>query len=53
MPGRCGLAAGAALILVFPYVKTQTGLAAVLIVLALVAPRFASLRRRGDRHSRS
>ena len=34
-----GLAAGAALILVFPYVKTQTGLAAVLIVLALVAQR--------------
>lgn len=34
-----GLAAGAALILVFPYVKTQTGLAAVLIVLALVAWR--------------
>ncbi len=33
----CGLAAGAALILVFPYIRTQTGLAAVLIVLALVA----------------
>ena len=35
----CGLAASAALILVFPYVRTQTGLAAVLIVLALVMER--------------
>ena len=34
-----GLAAGGALILVFPYVNTQTGLAAVLIVLALVMQR--------------
>ncbi len=37
----CGLTAGAALILVFPYVGTQTGLAAVLIVLALVVSRLA------------
>jgi arabinofuranan 3-O-arabinosyltransferase len=37
----CGLAAGATLILVFPYVRTQTGLAAVLIVLALVISRLA------------
>ena len=37
----CGLAAGGALILVFPYVKTQTGLAAVLIVLALIISRLA------------
>ena len=34
-----GLAAAAALILSFPYVKTQVGLAAVLIVLALVVQR--------------
>jgi hypothetical protein len=34
-----GLAAGAALILSFPYAKTEVGLAAVLIVLALVAQR--------------
>jgi len=40
-----GLALGGALILIFPYVKTQTGLGAVLIVLALVAQRsFATLR---------
>ena len=35
----CGLAASAALILVFPHVGTQEGLAAVLIVLALVMER--------------
>jgi Glycosyltransferase family 87 len=34
-----GLAVAGALILIFPYVKSQTGLAAVLIVLALVARR--------------
>jgi arabinofuranan 3-O-arabinosyltransferase len=34
-----GLAAAGALILAFPYVKTQVGLAAVLIVMALVAQR--------------
>jgi arabinofuranan 3-O-arabinosyltransferase len=34
-----GLAAGAVLILIYPFVKTQTGLAAVLIVIALVAWR--------------
>jgi arabinofuranan 3-O-arabinosyltransferase len=34
-----GLGAGGALILIFPYVKTQVGLAAVLIVIALVAQR--------------
>jgi len=34
-----GLAAGGALILSFPYVKTQVGLAAVLIVLVLVGRR--------------
>ncbi len=34
-----GLGAAGALILIFPYVKTQVGLAAVLIVLALVAHR--------------
>ena len=37
----CGLTAGGALILVFPYVTTQTGLAAVLIVLALIVSRLA------------
>jgi hypothetical protein len=37
----CGLAAGGALILVFPFFRTQTGLAAVLIVLALVVSRLA------------
>jgi arabinofuranan 3-O-arabinosyltransferase len=35
----CGLTAAGALILIFPYMKTQTGLAAVLIVLALIAQR--------------
>jgi hypothetical protein len=34
-----GLAATGALILIFPYVKTQVGLGAVLIVLALIAQR--------------
>ena len=34
-----GLSAAGALILIFPYVETQVGLAAVLIVLALVARR--------------
>ncbi len=34
-----GLTAGGALILIYPYVKTQTGLAAVLVVLLLVAQR--------------
>ena len=37
-----GLAAGAALILVFPYIRTQTGLAAVLIVLALIVMALAA-----------
>ncbi len=37
-----GLGAAGALILAFPYVKTQTGLAAVLIVLALVLQRALS-----------
>ena len=37
----CGLTAGAALILAFPYIRTQTGLAAVLIVLALIVSRLA------------
>ena len=35
----CGLSAGGALILVFPAVRTQTGLAAVLIVLTLIVTR--------------
>jgi arabinofuranan 3-O-arabinosyltransferase len=34
-----GLAGAAVLILIYPYVKTQAGLAAVLIILALIAPR--------------
>ncbi len=34
-----GLAAGGVLILIYPYVKTQTGLAAVLIVMLLTAQR--------------
>jgi hypothetical protein len=33
------LPAGAALMLIFPYVKTQVGLAAVVIVAALIALR--------------
>jgi hypothetical protein len=37
-----GLVAAGALILGYPYVKTQTGLAAVLIVLALTALRIKS-----------
>jgi hypothetical protein len=37
----CGLTTGAALILAFPYTRTQTGLAAVLIVLALIVNRLA------------
>ncbi len=44
----CGLAAGAALILVFPYVRTQTGLAAVLIVLALIVTTLALQHARGE-----
>ena len=40
-----GLAGGGALILIYPYVKTQVGLGAALIVVALVAHRaFADLR---------
>ncbi|HEX4042620.1 MAG TPA: glycosyltransferase family 87 protein [Xanthobacteraceae bacterium] len=35
----CGLGAAAALILSFPYVKTQVGLAAVVIVLVLITQR--------------
>jgi arabinofuranan 3-O-arabinosyltransferase len=35
----CGFALAGALILAFPYVKTQTGLAAALIILALVVQR--------------
>jgi hypothetical protein len=34
-----GFALAAALILLFPYIKSQTGLAATLIILALVAQR--------------
>jgi len=34
-----GLTCGGVLILVFPYAKSQVGLAAVLIVLALIAQR--------------
>jgi hypothetical protein len=37
-----GLAGAGALILIYPYAKTQVGLAAVLIVLALVARRVAA-----------
>jgi arabinofuranan 3-O-arabinosyltransferase len=37
-----GLAAAGALILIFPYVKTQTGLAAVLIVMAMIVQRVAT-----------
>ena len=45
----CGLAAGGALILAFPLLKTQVGLAAVLIVLALVAQQaLAALDARPD-----
>jgi arabinofuranan 3-O-arabinosyltransferase len=40
-----GLGAAGALILIFPYVKTQVGLAAVLIVLALVFGRALSMAR--------
>jgi hypothetical protein len=35
----CGFALAGALILAFPYVKTQTGLAAALIILALAVQR--------------
>ena len=45
-----GLAAGAALILVFPYVRTQEGLAAVLIVLALIVSRLALNEERVKTH---
>jgi hypothetical protein len=34
-----GFVLAAALILLFPYIKSQTGLAATLIILALVAQR--------------
>ncbi len=40
-----GLGVAGALILIFPYVKTQVGLAAVLIVLALVAQRTLTVTR--------
>jgi len=40
-----GLGVAGALILIFPYVKTQVGLAAVLIVLALVAQRALTVTR--------
>ena len=40
-----GLGAAAALILIFPYIKTQVGLAAVLIVLVLVAQRALAVTR--------
>jgi hypothetical protein len=36
---NAGLAGAGALILIYPYVKAQVGLAAVLIVLALVSYR--------------
>ncbi|MGA7956705.1 MAG: glycosyltransferase family 87 protein [Xanthobacteraceae bacterium] len=45
-----GLAAAGALILSFPYVKTQVGLAAVLIVLALVAQRACCLAAKSAPH---
>jgi arabinofuranan 3-O-arabinosyltransferase len=37
-----GLAAAGAMILIFPYVKTQTGLAAVVIVMAMIMQRVAT-----------
>ena len=40
--GKSRLPIAGALILMFPYVKTQVGLAAVLIVMALVAQRVLS-----------
>jgi hypothetical protein len=46
-----GLAVGGALILSFPYVKTQVGLAAVLIVLTLVAQGALAELRRAPRSS--
>jgi arabinofuranan 3-O-arabinosyltransferase len=45
-----GLAAAGALILSFPYVKTQVGLAAVLIVLALVAQRACCVAAKSTPH---
>ncbi len=45
-----GLGAAGALILMFPYVKTQTGLAAVLIVLALVAQRACCIATKSAPH---
>jgi arabinofuranan 3-O-arabinosyltransferase len=41
----CGLACAGALILAFPYLKSQTGLAAAIIVLILVAQRAISVPR--------
>jgi arabinofuranan 3-O-arabinosyltransferase len=41
-----GLAGAGVLILIFPYVKTQVGLAAVLIVMALIAQRTLAETRR-------
>jgi len=45
-----GLGAGGVLILSFPYVKTQVGLAAVLIVLALIAQRACCVATRSAPH---
>jgi len=45
-----GLGAGCALILSFPYVKTQVGLAAVLIVLALIVQRACCAATRSAPH---
>jgi arabinofuranan 3-O-arabinosyltransferase len=43
-----GLAAAAALLLAYPYVKTQVGLAAAAIILGLLAHRLASGARQGN-----
>jgi hypothetical protein len=45
-----GVACGAALILSFPYAKTQVGLAAVLIVLPLVMQRACCVATRSASH---
>jgi len=46
----CGLAAGGALILSYPYVKTQVGLVATVIVMALVLRRAADELREAPAH---
>ena len=45
-----GLGAAGALILIFPYVKTQVGLAAVLIVLVLIAQRACCIATKSAPH---